>query len=321
MQDEQKTKKTFFSETRKDRYGDERLTLRAGRVVGVAMSSFITLIIMANSYTTVSSGHVKVRTFFGEVSHEELAEGFHVVHPLATFSKYDTRQRTVTIDNIMVPSQDKLKTDMDVSIIYSLTAASASNVKQTVGSLQDLETTFLVVKARSLIRELGKGILQSQDFFLDSVQQQMQVDATIQLSEFMSSKGVVVHEVLFRDVTLPLVVSNAIIETKQRQEQVNQEKAALQIVEQKSRQVVVQAKAQEDAALSTANKKRTLADANAYEILTAARAKAEGNDLVKRSITPTLIEYVKATSWDGKYPTTMMGNDTPILMTMPVKSN
>ena len=204
---------------------------------------------------------------------------------------------------------------------WKFAGSSASNVKQTVGSLQDLETTFLVVKARSLIRELGKGILQSQDFFLDSVQQQMQVDATIQLSEFMSSKGVVVHEVLFRDVTLPLVVSNAIIETKQRQEQVNQEKAALQIVEQKSRQVVVQAKAQEDAALSTANKKRTLADANAYEILTAARAKAEGNDLVKRSITPTLIEYVKATSWDGKYPTTMMGNDTPILMTMPVKSN
>ena len=48
-----------------------------------------------NSYTTVSPGHNKVATLFGEISGQPLDEGFHVVNPLLKFYTYDLQDQTI----------------------------------------------------------------------------------------------------------------------------------------------------------------------------------------------------------------------------------
>lgn len=280
---------------------------------------FIIMSVVLNSYTTVPAGHVKVQTLFGKVVHGEFTEGFHVVNPLADFSVYDGRKQTYHINGIMVPSQDKLKTAMDVSIIYSLTTSQASDMKQEIGSLEDFEDKFLLPKARSLIREVGKGVKDSQSFFLDHIQQEIQTKTTERLAIFMEERGVVVHNVLFRDVTLPNVVANAIIQTKKRQEEVNQEKAKLDIAEQQAQQQVIQAKAKELAALAEANAKRTRADAEAYEIEAVATATAKGNLLINKTLTKDLIEASRIEKWNGAYPSTMLGGSSGVLLNIPVK--
>ena len=51
--------------------------------------SIVVLIILIwlgiNSYTTVSAGHNKVATLFGEIRDQPLGEGFHLVNPLLKF--------------------------------------------------------------------------------------------------------------------------------------------------------------------------------------------------------------------------------------------
>lgn len=277
----------------------------------------VLLILIYASFTIVKPGHTKVKNVFGKVSDVYLTEGFHVVNPLASFTNVDTRSQTYNIDNIKVPSQDKLKTLMDVSVIYRMDPSFTPNMIRTVGSLEMFEKKYLIPKVSSVIREVGKGVKQSQDFFFDDVQQQMQTESAQILNDFLAEKGMNIESVLFRNIDLPQLVLSAIQQTKERQEQIKREEAQLLIVEKQAQQQVKEAEAREEAAKSNANAKRTQADAEAYRIEKEAKATANANNMINKSLSDKLIKYNSVKQWDGKYPTTMMSSDSNIMMALP----
>ena len=117
---------------------------------------------------------------------------------------------------------------------------------------------------------------------------------------------------------MPKLVSDAIKQTKKRQEEVNREQAALEVAEKKALQQVVQAEAKAKAAIETANAIKTLADAEAYRIEAEATAKANSNIKLAKSITDPLISYNSIEKWNGAYPSTLMsGNDSGVLLNLP----
>jgi regulator of protease activity HflC (stomatin/prohibitin superfamily) len=278
-------------------------------VAAIAISAVV-FFILINSYTTVRAGHNKVATLFGNVQDEAYAEGFHIVNPLLDFTVFDLRQLTYTWEKVQVPSQDKLKTSMDVSVTFRLDGARTPRILQETGNLDDVVGKHVTPKVRSLLREAGKTVAQSQDFYLDEVQLSLQTYMEQGLKEYLEPKGVIVEAVLFRDITLPQVVTSAVIQTKERQEQLEREKAQLKIVEQQAQQQVKQAEAREQAALADANAKRTQADAEAYRILKEAEAQAQANTVLSRSITNELIQYNSVERWNGKYPTTLLSGES-----------
>jgi regulator of protease activity HflC (stomatin/prohibitin superfamily) len=107
-----------------------------------------------------------------------------------------------------------------------------------------------------ILREAVKTVKQSQDFFLKNVQQKLQAYMENGLIENLQDRGVIVTAVLFRDITLPQVVTYAVIPTKERQEQLEREKSQLKIVEQQAQQQVKQAEAREMAVVADANTKK-----------------------------------------------------------------
>ncbi len=288
------------------------------KYVGFAAGAFLAMILLFNAYTTVEAGHNKVATLFGKVQPEAYAEGFHVVNPLLNFVSFDLRQQTYTWEKVQVPSQDKLKTSMDISVTFRLDGARTPTILQESGMLKDVVTKHITPKVRSLLREAGKTVKQSQDFYLESVQQQLQSYMENGLREYLEGKGVIVSAVLFRDITLPQVVTSAVIQTKERQEQLEREKAQLKIVEQQAQQQVKQAEAREMAAVADANAKRTQADAEAYRITKVAEAQAKANQLLAKSVTPVLIRYNAIQKWNGKYPHTLMSGKTDgLILSLP----
>jgi len=268
---------------------------------------FLLVAIGMNSYTTVAPGHAKVAALFGEIQDESLPEGFHLVNPFLKFYSYDLRVHTETWTKVQVPSQDKLKTSMDISVTFRINPDYTSAMLKETGSLRDVVIKLLTPKVRSLLREAGKSVQKSQDFYLDTIQQQLQLYMEDGLTDYMSTKGVLIQAVLFRDITLPQVVTSAVIQTKERQEQLEREKAQLSIVEQQAQQQVKQAEAREQAAKSDANATRTLADATAYQISALATAQASANTILAKSVTPSLIKYNAIAKWNGEYPQTLMG--------------
>jgi len=277
------------------------------KVVITVVGLFVLIWIGMNSYTTVSPGHNKVATLFGDIRPDALDEGFHVVNPLLKFYTYDLRVHTETWQKVQVPSQDKLKTSMDISVTFRINPSHTPTMLGETGNLNDVITKLLTPKVRSLLREAGKSVAKSQDFYLDTTQRDLQSFMEDGLTDHMAIKGIIVEAVLFRDITLPQVVTSAVIQTKERQEQLEREKAQLRIVEQQAQQQVKQAEAREQAAKSDANAVRTLADAEAYQIEKLANAQARANTVLAKSVTSPLIKYNAIAKWNGAYPQTLMG--------------
>jgi len=277
------------------------------KVVMTVVGLFVLIWIGMNSYTTVSPGHNKVATLFGDIRPDALDEGFHVVNPLLKFYTYDLRVHTETWQKVQVPSQDKLKTSMDISVTFRINPSHTPTMLGETGNLNDVITKLLTPKVRSLLREAGKSVAKSQDFYLDTTQRDLQAFMEDGLTDHMAIKGIIVEAVLFRDITLPQVVTSAVIQTKERQEQLEREKAQLRIVEQQAQQQVKQAEAREQAAKSDANAVRTLADAEAYQIEKLANAQARANTVLAKSVTSPLIKYNAIAKWNGAYPQTLMG--------------
>ena len=268
--------------------------------------------------TTVPPGHNAVATLFGEVQPEPYKEGFHLVSPLLSFTEFDLRQQTHTWKEVAVPSQDKLKTSMDVSVTFRIEPAATPRILQETGHVDDVIAKHVTPKVRSLLREAGKSVARSQDFYLEAVQQELQVYMEEGLTSYLAPRGVIVEAVLFRDITMPQVVHNAVIQTKERQEQLEREKAQLQIVEQQAQKQVKEAQAREQAAIADANAKRTQADAEAYRIRAEAEARAEANRLLADSVTPALLHYNQVERWNGAYPRTLLADDaTQLLLEIP----
>lgn len=90
---------------------------------------------------------------------------------------------------------------------------------QETGNLQNFLSKHITPKVRSLLSEAGKTLAQSQGFYIDSVQQELQEYMEAGLTTYLESKGVIVEAVLFRDITFPQIVTSAAIQTKERQEQ------------------------------------------------------------------------------------------------------
>ena len=277
------------------------------KVVMTVVGLFVLIWIGMNSYTTVSPGHNKVATLFGDIRPDALDEGFHIVNPLLKFYTYDLRVHTETWQKVQVPSQDKLKTSMDISVTFRINPSHTPTMLGETGNLNDVITKLLTPKVRSLLREAGKSVAKSQDFYLDTTQRDLQSFMEDGLTDHMAIKGIIVEAVLFRDITLPQVVTSAVIQTKERQEQLEREKAQLRIVEQQAQQQVKQAEAREQAAKSDANAVRTLADAEAYQIEKLANAQARANTVLAKSVTSPLIKYNAIAKWNGAYPQTLMG--------------
>ncbi len=265
---------TTLLRNRKERPGRGSGEFPVKTAIAVAVVGVLVWI-AANSYKTVPAGHVAVATLFGEVQGQPYEEGLHFpVFPLYKFHDYDARKKTHK-ETANVPSQDQLQTRLEVSVQYRLIASATPEILRTTGLSADVVNVHLIPKLRSLLREQGKSIRRAEDFFLEATQEQLQVSLTSGMDEFMRPKGVEVEDVLIRDIQLPPFITKAIEAKKEREQEVEKQKAELERFRTEQQQKVALAEAERVAAEEEAARRRILADAQAYEIEQINRAIAQ----------------------------------------------
>ncbi|MEZ5471912.1 MAG: prohibitin family protein [Marinicella sp.] len=229
---------------------------------------FILVLLLVGSrfWVSVPAGHVAVATLFGEVQTKTYKEGLNIpVNPLLKFHEFDVREKTHK-ETAHVPSQDQLQTQIDVSVQYRLNGDMANHILKDTGNIDNMLTVQLVPKLRSLLREQGKSIKRAEDFFLEETQENLQSDLTNGLAEYLEPKGIVVSAVLIRDISLPPFITRAIEAKKEREQEVEKQKAELERYKTEQQQLIAAAEAQRKAAQEEAEKRKLLADAQAYEI-------------------------------------------------------
>ncbi len=283
-------------------------------MIGGGVSLFLgVLILVFNSYTTVNAGHVKVASLFGKVQPEPLDEGLHFpINPLLSFKSIDGRQKTHK-ETAGIPSEDKLITNVDVSVQYRIIKAQAPDMVRNTGDAEATIQVHMIPKLRSILREQGKGVKMAQDFFKESVQAQLQESLQVGLSGFLAKQGIQVDNVLIRGVVLPKVIQNAITETKRREQEVIKQAAELERYAMEQDQVIKKAESELEAAKIEAQKKMTLADAEAYRVKTEYTGRAKGISKLRLQLTPTYISYLQAQQWNGVLPVYAGGENIPMI--------
>ena len=261
------------------------------------------ILFMMSVVITVPAGHVKVATLFGKVQDNTFREGLHIVNPLLAFTPFDLRQKTHK-ETAGIPAEDKLITKMDVSVQYRTIGEMAPDILRNTGTTEALIQVHLIPKLRSILREQGKGVAVSQDFFKESVQRQLQETLQIGLADFLAPKGLQVETILIRDVQLPEVIRTAITETKKREQEVLKQQAELERFATEQDQKVKQAESELRAAKLEAQKIKELANAEAYKI-----------DVINKTLanSPNYIELKKVEQWNGVLPIYTGGENIPMI--------
>ncbi|PDH31570.1 MAG: hypothetical protein CNE95_00110 [Puniceicoccaceae bacterium MED-G30] len=235
---------------------------------GVAFGIFLIIAVFVGlrSFVSVPAGHVAVATLFGDVRDQPYPEGMHVpVNPLYNFIFYDVREKELK-ESAGVPSQDQLTTSVDVSIKFRINGADAPRILQETGTFDDAVRVQIQPKLRSVVREQGKSIVRAEDFFLQETQESLQTSIFNTLSEYLEPRGIICLDILIRDISLPPFITRAIESKKEREQEVEKQKAELERFRTEQQQIIAEAQAKRDAAELDAEQRRILADARAYEI-------------------------------------------------------
>lgn len=242
----------------------------------VLLAALLLLMFGQRFLHAVPAGHVGVAILFGEVQEESYPEGLHFVNPLLSWKDLDARQDTYKISQLEMPTQDQLLSKVDLSIQWRLDQARAASIIRDTGDKNRIVDVHLKPTARSLVRELGTTIERAEDLFKDEVRDQLAQEIERELKAYVAGKGILVDSVLLRNINLPPVLAEAIGRKKEREQEVERQRAELERVKLEQEQQVAQSVASRRAAEEDAKRLRILADAKAYEISTINKA-ASGN--------------------------------------------
>ncbi len=183
------------------------------RLVVIGAAAFLLVILLFASITRVGTGHVGVLTLFGRVTGEMLPEGIHLINPLKTNNELSIQTQTIK-ESANVPSSEGLMMNLDTSLIYQLNPDKAAEVFQKTGA--NYETVVIEPMLRAAIREATAS--HSANALYTGEREMVAKQVQDQLVTQLVPRGIVVENVLLRDIQLPATLK-ASIESKQQAEQ------------------------------------------------------------------------------------------------------
>ena len=171
------------------------------------------VILLFASVVSVPTGHVGVLTLFGRVTGETLGEGMHVINPLKSVQRLSIQTQSVK-ESASVPSNEGLILALDTSLLFHLDRSKAAEVYQKVGA--NYAEKIVEPTLRAAIRAATSAHTANALYTnaRELVQQQIQEELVAQLAP----RGVIIENVLLRDVQLPAMLKSS-IEAKQQAEQ------------------------------------------------------------------------------------------------------
>lgn len=282
-----------------------------------AVVAVLTLLLISGSLFTVDEGNVGIVKRFGEATSQYDA-GLHTKVPfIDTVVPVEVRTRK-NVEKLRAATHEQMPVTAEVSVNWTVNRDSALDLYKKYGSLSQFEARILDPKLRSATKDAiarfkAEELIQNRSKVIGKIEELLAV-------EMVDYSTVKLDSINIEDVALPAKYIQS-IETKQTEKNLaaaEEHKLARQKLE--AQRDVNTANAQRDAA-------KAKADGNAYAVTVEAKAEAEAirikGDAEASAIqakakaiaeNATLVEYMRAQRWDGKMPTTVMGDSAGVLM-------
>jgi prohibitin 1 len=181
--------------------------------IGLGIAGLLIIIVLLNSITRVETGHVGVLTLFGRVTGEVLPEGIHLINPLKTNNEMSIQTQSIK-ESASVPSSEGLVMNLDTSLIFRVNADKAAEIFQKIGA--NYEGKVVEPNLRAAIREATAS--HTANALYTGEREMVAKQVFEQLVSQLTPRGLVVENVLLRDIQLPQTLK-ASIEAKQQAEQ------------------------------------------------------------------------------------------------------
>ena len=198
-------------------------------------------ILLLNSVTSVKTGHVGVVTLFGRVTGQTMGEGIHLVNPLARVTELSIKTQEVK-EHASVPSKEGLVMGLETSVLYHLDPAQAAEVFQKIGI--NYADVLLVPNFRSAIRGVTASNLASSLY--SDARETIAKDILAHLQAQVQPRGIVIENVLLRDLQLPATLKQAIEAKQQAQQEAQRMEFVLQREKQEAERKRVEAQGIKD---------------------------------------------------------------------------
>jgi len=182
-----------------------------GRTVLIVV---VLLVVLYLCLTVVPAGHVGVKDFFGRVSDNVLLPGINIIVPGTRVILFSVQTREMK-ETAAVPTSEGLIVSLDVSLLYRLKPADAARVYKTIG--RRYEAVVIEPQLRSVIRDVTA---EYEAKFLYSASRELVAQNMYKhIERLVSARGIEAEQVLLRAVQLPQLLTTAIQEKLQAEQQ------------------------------------------------------------------------------------------------------
>ena len=217
--------------------------------LGVASLGLALLALISESFTIIEPGYVGVPVTFGNVGAQSLPAGIHPIFFLTDVYKMSIQTKDYTMssvhnegnksgdDAVATLSHDQLILKFDVSVWYHLDPSQANNVYSNIG------LNYEEVIVRPAIRT---ALVNAATKFDASDVMSLQRDAytktvTELLLEELKGKGVILDNVLIRNVEPPTIVSDAIAAKLKASQEAQQMEYTIQYAQKEAQRKAIEA--------------------------------------------------------------------------------
>jgi regulator of protease activity HflC (stomatin/prohibitin superfamily) len=199
----------------------------ARKIILGVFGVIVAIVILFNVIVVIPAGYTGVQTLFGKVKDKELSSGLHVINPFVSIERMSIRTEEYTMsvvkgegqrneaDQIQALTKEGLMIDLDITVFHHLIEDRASDVYKELGS--DFQEKIIRPEIRSAIRE----VIAKYDAKAVYSEKRAEVASSInqRLAETVEPRGIVVEQVLLRNVTLPSKLAESIQEKLQAEQE------------------------------------------------------------------------------------------------------
>ena len=206
-----------------------------------AMTKFVGLIVIVgvialSCVKLIPAGHVGVKDFFGKVSDQVLPPGVHFVLPMTKIIKFSTRTQSMK-EAASVPTSEGLVVNLDVSLLYRIKPSEAANIYKTVG--EGFEYIIIDPQLRSIIRDVTAGF--EAKFLYSTSRELVAQNMNEHIKKLLEPRRIEAEQVLLRSIQLPELLTTAIQEKLQAEQQSQRMKFVLEKEKQEAERKRVEA--------------------------------------------------------------------------------
>ena len=187
------------------------------RIVGLVL---IVLGVFNASIKQIDAGEIGVQSLFGKVQDEVLTSGLNLVNPLMDVKEIDVRTQNYTMsgvhnegdvagdDAIRVLTADGLEVVIDLTVLYRVQANQAPKIIKEIG--YDFKNVVVRPITRTKIRDNAVYYTAVDLYSVKRDEFQARIFKTIEAN--LKARGLVLEQLLVRNITLPVSVKGSIEE-------------------------------------------------------------------------------------------------------------